>query len=92
MLLESKTHDKQDNQPLESQENDSKLGISKRIFKESTTNIKRFDDNHGGINDVFLSNKAQKQRKEIRKMALEKRLKYGQMIQKQVLKMHKKKT
>lgn len=44
------------------------------------------------MNDVFLSNNAQKKKDEVRKMTLEKRKQYGKMIQKQVLKMHKKKT
>ena len=41
--------------------------------------------------DPFSSHFIKKEKNEIRKMALEKRKKYGQMIQKQVLKMHKKK-
>lgn len=44
------------------------------------------------IDEVFVSGRVQKQKAEIKKMALEKRKQYGRLIQKQVLKMHKKKN
>lgn len=44
------------------------------------------------VNDIFISGRVQKEKAEMKKIALEKRKKYGKMIQKQVLKMHRKKT
>ncbi|CAI2369880.1 unnamed protein product [Moneuplotes crassus] len=44
------------------------------------------------INDVFVSGIVQKEKQEMRKIALQKRKQYGKMIQKQVLRMYKKKN
>jgi tRNA isopentenyl-2-thiomethyl-A-37 hydroxylase MiaE len=68
-----------------------KGGIKKKNLKE-TNEIKKYVHSNTNIHDTFLSNNAQKRKDEIRKMTLFKRKEYGKMIQKQVLKMHKKKT
>lgn len=91
-ILICKTEDKQDIEPLEGEEFKDEFGLTERIYKETSVNLKKYLQSPTSIDDVFLSNNAQKQKREIRKMAYEKRLQYGQMIQKQVLKMHKKKT
>lgn len=64
----------------------------KKPPKDNTSSTKNFPYVTPSSNDGFLSNHAQKRKAEVRKMALEKRKQYGKLIQKQVLKMHKKKT
>lgn len=60
--------------------------------KELTTRLKTSKISRSDMNDVFISGRVQKEKAELRKIALEKRKQYGQMIQKQVLKMYKKKN
>ena len=59
------------------------------IQKRKTVREPKFSSS--SIDEVFISGRVQKQKAEIKKMAWEKRKQYGKLIQKQVLKMHKKK-
>jgi hypothetical protein len=66
--------------------------LRRKTWRDPKNPTKKFTNSTINIDDVFLSGRAHKQKDEVRKMALAKRKQYGQMIQKQVLKMHKKKT
>lgn len=66
--------------------------LKRKTLREPKLSSKKFTNSTTNIDDIFLSGTAHKQKDEVRKMALEKRKQYGQMIQKQVLKMHRKKT